>query len=198
MGCSYLRPLPSPPVRAESTVAARSAQASPWVEHRPRTHHWPAGLDALLPTPPPDAVELDLHLATRVLELVRRMPHLVGLTDGTGEVLWLNAAGRRFVGAEPGQHLTTADLFTEAVFDRYYASIRPALVRDGVWTGELPVRRADGSEGVVDVVLTGDVGADGEVRWIGALAVDVTSQHEREAELSHQASHDPLTGLANR
>jgi len=151
-----------------------------------------------LPTPPPDAVELDLHLATRVLELVRRMPHLVGLTDGTGEVLWLNAAGRRFVGAEPGQHLTTADLFTEAVFDRYYASIRPALVRDGVWTGELPVRRADGSEGVVDVVLTGDVGADGEVRWIGALAVDVTSQHEREAELSHQASHDPLTGLANR
>ena len=151
-----------------------------------------------MPTPPPDAVELDLHLATRVLELVRRMPHLVGLTDGTGEVLWLNAAGRRFVGAEPGQHLTTADLFTEAVFDRYYASIRPALVRDGVWTGELPVRRADGSEGVVDVVLTGDVGADGEVRWIGALAVDVTSQHEREAELSHQASHDPLTGLANR
>ena len=133
-----------------------------------------------------------------MLELVRRMPHLVGMTDGSGEVLWLNEAGRRFVGARPGQRLSTADLFTDVVFDRYYASIRPALVRDGVWTGELPVRRADGTIGVVDVVLTGDVGADGEVRWIGALAVDVTSQHEREAALSHQASHDPLTGLANR
>ena len=148
--------------------------------------------------PPPDAPELAQRWASRVLELVRRMPHLVGMTDGAGEVLWLNDAGQRFVGALPGAHLTTADLFTDAVFDRYYASIRPALLRDGVWTGELPVRRADGSVGTVDVVLVGDVGADGEVRWIGALAVDVTSQHEREAALSHQASHDPLTGLPNR
>lgn len=84
------------------------------------------------------------------------------------------------------------------MFDRYYASIRPALLRDGMWSGELPVRRADGSTGVVEAVAVSDVGPDGEVRWIGALAVDVTGHHEREAALSHQASHDPLTGLPNR
>lgn len=126
------------------------------------------------------------------------MPHLVGMTDGAGQVLWLNGAGRRFVGIADGAQLSTADLFTEAVFDQYHASIRPALQRDGMWTGELPIRRADGSVGVVDAVLAGDIGTDGQTRWIGCLAIDVTSQHEREAALSHQASHDPLTGLANR
>ena len=151
-----------------------------------------------MPTPPPDAVTLDPPLSAHVLALVRRMPHLVGLADGSGRVLWLNEAGRRFVGVAPGRSLTTADLFTEPVFDRYHATIRPALDRDGVWRGELPVQRADGTVGIVDVVLTGHVDDDGELCWIGALAIDVTSQHEREAALSHQASHDPLTGLANR
>ena len=126
------------------------------------------------------------------------MPHLLGITDDAGHVLWLNDAGRRFIGADPDQRLTTPDLFTDAVFDRYYASIRPALLRDGIWRGDLPVRRADGTVGVVEAVAVADVGPDGEVRWIGALAVDVTGHHQLEAELSHQASHDPLTGLPNR
>ncbi len=52
---------------------------------------------------------------------------------------------------------------------------------------------------------------DGEYRWIDWTAVadpdrgvayvsgrDVTATHAREADLSHQASHDQLTGLANR
>ena len=149
-------------------------------------------------TEPPSIVSSDHLWAARVLELVRRMPHLLGITDGSGEVLWLNDAGRRFVGAAPGQHLTTADLFTDAVTDLYLASIRPALLRDGVWTGELPVRRSDGGTGIVEAVVVAEVAADDEIRWIGAMAVDVTAQHDREAALSHQASHDPLTGLPNR
>ena len=133
-----------------------------------------------------------------MLEVVHRGPHLLGITDEAGRVLWLNDAGRRFIGAGPDQELNTADLFTDAVLDRYYASIRPALLRDGVWSGELPVQRADGTTGVVEATVVADVGPDGEVRWIGAQAVDVTGHHEREAALSHQASHDPLTGLPNR
>jgi len=147
---------------------------------------------------PSHAAPPDQPWAARVLEVVHRVPHIIGITDDAGRVLWLNDAGRRFIGATPDERLTTADLFTDAVFDRYYASIRPALLRDGMWSGELPVRRADGSTGVVEAVAVSEVGPDGEVRWIGALAVDVTGHHEREAALSHQASHDPLTGLPNR
>jgi len=144
-----------------------------------------------------DATEVP-GLGAPLVELVRRMPHLVGVADDGGRLVWLNDAGLRFLGAEGSAELTTAQLFTDEVFDRYYASIRPALVRDGVWTGELPVRRTDGRTGVVDAVLVGDVESSGEVRWLACLAVDVTEQHEREEQLSHQASHDPLTGLPNR
>ena len=126
------------------------------------------------------------------------MPHILGITDGAGRMLWLNDAGRRLIGATPDQELTTADLFTDVVFDRYYASIRPALLRDGTWSGELPVRLADGSTGTVEAVAIGGVGPDGEIRWLGALAIDVTAHRQREAALSHLASHDPLTGLPNR
>ena len=146
----------------------------------------------------PDTTPDDERSVSRVLEVVHRMPHVLGITDESGRVLWLNDAGRRLVGATPDQELTTADLFTDAVFDRYYASIRPALLRDGMWSGELPIRLADGGIGTVEAVAIGDVGPDGEVRWLGALGVDVTAHRQREAALSHQASHDPLTGLPNR
>ncbi|HEX4902940.1 MAG TPA: diguanylate cyclase [Acidimicrobiales bacterium] len=138
------------------------------------------------------------HVAAPLVDLVRRMPHLVGVADDAGRLVWVNDAGLRFLGADGTTPLTTADLFAPQVFDQYYASIRPALARDGVWTGELPVRRTDGRTGVVDAVLVGDVEPSGEVRWLACLAVDVSEQHEREERLSHQASHDPLTGLPNR
>ena len=137
-------------------------------------------------------------MASRVLELVRRLPHIVGVSDATGRLLWVNDAARRFVGAERDHVLTTTDLFTTDVIERYQSEIRPALLEAGRWEGELPIRRADGTIGIVDAVLVGDTDGDQEVRWLAALAVDITEQREREATLSHRASHDPLTGLPNR
>ncbi len=148
-------------------------------------------------TQPPDDA-LDLTIAARVLGLVERLPHLVGVTDDRGRVLWVNTAGRTFVGAEPGQDLTTDQIFGDEVFDLYYAEIRPTVQRGEPWTGRLRVHRADGTLGTVDAVIVAEVGPGNEVRWLSTLAIDVTDQLEREAHLSHLASHDPLTGLPNR
>ena len=140
----------------------------------------------------------DDEILVRIAAMVDALPHLVGVTDDHGSVLWLNRSGRVFLGVGPDQPLRTVDLFTDDMFGRYYAEIRPQILAGRPWTGSLTMRRPDGSAATVDAVLVGGAGPSGEIRWLAALAIDVTRQREREAELAHQASHDPLTGLPNR
>ncbi len=146
----------------------------------------------------PDPAPLDDDIVGRIAALVDALPHLVGITDDRGEVLWLNRAGRSFLGVEPDQSLRTVDLFTDEMFGRYYAEIRPEIVAGRRWTGSLSIRRSNEATASVDAVIVGGTGPGGEIRWLGAFAVDMTEQREREAELAHRASHDPLTGLPNR
>ncbi len=146
----------------------------------------------------PDPVPIDDDIVRRIAALVDALPHLVGITDDRGQVLWLNRAGRSFVGVDSDRSLSTVDLFTDDMFGRYYADIRPEVLAGRPWTGSLSVHKPDGTTATVDAVIVGGAGAGGEIRWLAALAIDVTSQREREADLAHRASHDPLTGLPNR
>ncbi len=151
----------------------------------------PDGGDLRAPVPDEDTFEALAHLLSR-------LPHVVGVTDDAGVLRWLNPAGHALVGGAADGPLTTADVFTDAVFERYYADIRPVVAAGGTWQGTLPVRRQDGSTGEVDAVVVAGTGPGGEVRWLATLAVDVTESRRREEALAHAASHDPLTGLPNR
>ena len=62
--------------------------------------------------------------------------------------------------------------------------------------GELQLTARDGSTRFVDVAVSRIADSDG-----GGFTVachDITQRHELEEQLTHQAFHDPLTGLANR
>jgi diguanylate cyclase (GGDEF)-like protein/PAS domain S-box-containing protein len=66
--------------------------------------------------------------------------------------------------------------------------------------GDCVLRRALRSDGsVVELAIRSYPvrSADGR-DWIGGYARDVTRQLELQRQLSHDATHDPLTGLANR
>ncbi len=64
-------------------------------------------------------------------------------------------------------------------------------------TRDLEIRRADGGQCAVESVWT-DMSDDADVGGIVITAHDVTQRRELESQLTHQAFHDPLTGLANR
>jgi diguanylate cyclase (GGDEF)-like protein/PAS domain S-box-containing protein len=63
---------------------------------------------------------------------------------------------------------------------------------------EMPLMRKDGSRFIGEVVVSPVRDPDGEIyAWVSTIR-DVSKRHDYEIELERLATHDPLTGLANR
>lgn len=79
---------------------------------------------------------------------------------------------------------------------RRLESIEALLIEEGTWSGDVEFVDLDGVR--VDLALTVETEMeDGGVRHV-VMAHDIRERKIREAELTHNAAHDALTGLANR
>lgn len=78
------------------------------------------------------------------------------------------------------------------------AEILRALDAQGEWRGELHNRRQDGTPYVVSLAITGVRDEQGTLQQYIAILTDITWQREREELALYDATHDALTGLANR
>jgi diguanylate cyclase (GGDEF)-like protein/PAS domain S-box-containing protein len=72
------------------------------------------------------------------------------------------------------------------------------IARGGVWRGELCNKSKSGRLYWVDTVITPQLGVDGKPIAYMAIRIDITARKHAEAQISHAATHDALTGLANR
>ena len=133
--------------------------------------------------------------------LVQNSSDAVTLVGSDGVVLYQSESARAVLGLEPkdvlGQtlvHLTHPD---DAALSRAHF-IRAVRSDAGTRVGyECRFRHADGSWRQLEVIMT-NLLSDPDVGAIVTNSRDVTDRRTLERQLSHQAFHDSLTGLANR
>jgi len=89
------------------------------------------------------------------------------------------------------------DILDRDSSERYYEVIEPLLQVDGVWRGELVMRRRDGREVSVSAQLIAHHEGD-QIEWVSLVARDISDLKAVHEQLRHLATHDKLTGLANR
>ncbi|HEX5614096.1 MAG TPA: EAL domain-containing protein [Acidimicrobiia bacterium] len=139
--------------------------------------------------------ELGSEVAQRLLDAVARSSDLVGVVDDAGRVQYLNDVARKRLGLGATDDLTTAELFPPEAFNLYYSVIRPVLLRDGVWRGELPVLTESGDAVTMAVTVVAGVRAGGEIRWAVTFGRDLAT---RDLDRAGPFGVDDLTGLPGR
>ncbi len=135
----------------------------------------------------------------RLLEIFDLTEDSVLLVDPTGNLMYINAAGRRFFGISdervqdllghpwPLRTEVNHDLSPEEFTSDDFTS----------WSGEVTAEGVDGQVPVALQVLA-HRGADGTIEYYSAIGRDISERKQLEASLERQATHDPLTGLPNR
>ncbi|MFK8022782.1 MAG: putative bifunctional diguanylate cyclase/phosphodiesterase [Ilumatobacter sp.] len=98
----------------------------------------------------------------------------------------------------PTQRRVIEERIGHEQFARWARQIsRSSLDANEPWSLDLDIELGDGSIRRVDIAGT-IVARNGVPTRVVGSAADVTSERRRQAELSHQATHDDLTGLLNR
>ncbi|MCB0970311.1 MAG: EAL domain-containing protein [Acidimicrobiales bacterium] len=140
---------------------------------------------------------------SRLTQVLEATPDLVGVYEVADDAIYLNDAARRFFGFGPRDdgRVPLADLHARLpswMTEGWDQAIGDALLAASTWSGELELTDAQG----VDVPMLAQlmVRRDELDRVVGFAAIlrDISDRKVMEAQLEHQATHDPLTGLPNR
>jgi diguanylate cyclase (GGDEF)-like protein/PAS domain S-box-containing protein len=137
----------------------------------------------------------------RLVEILEATSDVVGMTDPEGHSIYLNAAGRKMHGLSGSSlvGLSSSDFLAPWAHELVNREGRPAALRDGVWSGETALRRADGTQVPMSQVIIAHRTADrSAVRFFSSIARDISERKAYEARLTHLANYDSLTGLPNR
>lgn len=136
----------------------------------------------------------------RFRALFHQSQSAVFITNMDGVILHANRSSAEMLGYSIeemiGMHATELSAPEEVPKTR----LRLAELREGkpIPSYERLARRKDGSTFPVEVYVTVVKDEQGKPMYIQSISYDITERKRMEAQLQHMATHDPLTGLANR
>jgi PAS domain S-box-containing protein len=138
--------------------------------------------------------------AAHLRGLVQNASDVVALTDADSRVRYLTPSATKVLGQEPealvGAHFTELlhpDDVTGGLAMLAAIAATPGATRQAEWR----LRRADGSYCEAEMLISNMLAVP-EVGGLVLTARDIGERKVLERQLTFQALHDPLTGLANR
>lgn len=136
---------------------------------------------------------LDTEVFNRALEGIT-------ITDQNGVIQKVNPAFSRMTGYTAAEAIgkTPAILKSGRQDPFFYEAMWKTLLTTGQWQGEIWNRRKNGEIYPEWLSISSVRGPDGMIEHFMAIFSDITESKLRESDMAHQATHDPLTGLANR
>ena len=134
--------------------------------------------------------------ATRLAGIVEAASDAIAIVEDGAET-YANAAARAMLAGLAGSEATAELPFGAQLAERYVADLEPVLRAHGEWSGETRFTGADGEPIDVWMQVHAEVEGGRVVRSV-LMARDIREQKRRERTLEHAATHDSLTGLANR
>lgn len=137
----------------------------------------------------------------RLVTILDSTPDIVAIFTAAGELVHLNPAGRQLLGLtdeESAAGHRIDDLIAPTARSTFHDEALPTALTGGIWSGELSLRSHDGREIPVSQQVIGHTGSQGEPQYLSTIARDISERKRQELELVHRATHDQLTGLANR
>jgi PAS domain S-box-containing protein len=123
-----------------------------------------------------------LHRQALIFE---NMHDVVVIADRDGTIVDVNPAAERSTGYAKAELVGSRAEFLGGFDDpdAFRAEVDRALAESGRWQGELPLRRADGSEGYVDLEVVPLHDSEGNLLGSLGVARDVTARRRAEEDL---------------
>jgi diguanylate cyclase (GGDEF)-like protein/PAS domain S-box-containing protein len=136
----------------------------------------------------------------RYRELFQNVTAGVFQTTVDGKFMAANPALVRMLGYDSEDDLLAVDVARDVYADPDHRDhwVRAMAEHGEVRNAELVLRRKDGSRLVVLENSRAVRDSEGRVMFCEGTLTDITAAHALSEQLSHDASHDPLTGLKNR
>ena len=115
---------------------------------------------------------------TRILEATT---DLVSIITAEGQILFMNAAGRRMLGMESRElDFHFSRMHPEWANEIVLKEAVPAAIRDGYWQGETALLHSDGHEIPVSQVVLSHKRADGAVEFLSSIMRDLSDRKREE------------------
>ena len=115
--------------------------------------------------------------SARLVRILEATTDFVGMSSASGQVLFINAAGRKMLGLGPGEplHGHITELHPEWALEILKEAI-PVAARDGSWAGETALLTSGGQEIPVSQVILAHPDAEGKIEFFSTIMRDLSDR----------------------